>query len=184
MRSIIAGLFTSLDGIVSSDDGWHLPYLDDEVMRTLGALLPTTDAMLFGGTTYDEFARQWAGQQGTPSADFFNTVPKYVVTSRAAQLPWGPAVRITGDLVAEIRRLKEGPGRGILVQGSVTLVRTLLREGLLDELNLLVMPALVGSGLRLLDGVAPTALRLADSSTFGNGVIRVSYRPATALVRS
>ena len=140
--------------------------------------------MLFGGTTHHEFARQWASRRGTPSGDFFNTVPKYVVTSRAADLSWGPSVRISGDPVAEISRLKEGPGRGILVQGSVTLVRTLLREGLLNELNLLVMPALIGSGLRLFDGVEPTGLELADSSTFGNGVIRVSYRPATALVRS
>lgn len=177
MRRIVAGLFTSLDGVVDSPDGWHVPYLDGEVMATLVELLGTMDTMLFGRTTYDEFARQWAGQHGSPSAEFYDAVPKYVVTSGTTPLTWGPVTPLRGTPHAEIAALKAKPGGTILVQGSPTLVRALLRAELLDELNLLVMPRIVGAGLRLFDGAVPVGLALRETAIFGNGVIRASYRP-------
>ena len=180
MRKIVAGLFTSLDGVVSSADGWHVPYLDGEVMAKITSMVAGMDAMLFGGRTYDEFAGIWANQSGSPSADYFNAVPKYVVTSRTTPLGWDPATQLAGGLKSQITGLKAKPGGAILVQGSPTLVRSLLREGLLDELNLLIMPVLVGGGLRLFDGVDRVGLSLIESQPFGNGVIRVSYRPENA----
>jgi dihydrofolate reductase len=178
MRRIVAGLFTSLDGVTGSPDGWHARYLDGEVMAKLVELMGATDTMLFGGTTYDEFAGQWAGRRDSPSAEYFNAVPKYVVTSRTTAPAWQPVTQLRGDPRAEIAALRAKPGGAILVQGSMRLVRFLLAAGLLDELSLLVLPRIVGAGKRLFDGATPMGLALRETETFGNGVIRVSYRPA------
>jgi dihydrofolate reductase len=177
MRKIIAGLFMSLDGVADAPDGWQFPYLDAEVTAGITRSMARMDALLLGRHTYDEFAVRWPGQRDNPAAAFFNDTHKYVVTSNATGLDWGPVTPLTGDLATELDGLKAGPGKDILVQGSTALVRALVRGGLLDELSLLIMPVLAGRGLRLFDDGARVGLTLADSTTYANGVVQVTYAP-------
>ncbi|WP_328414593.1 dihydrofolate reductase family protein [Micromonospora sp. NBC_00389] len=180
MRKMIAGLFMSLDGVADAPDGWQFPYLDADVMASITSSMAQTDALLFGRRTYDEFATRWPDQRGNRSAEFFNDTQKYVVTSKAAGLDWGPVTQLNGDLAAELATLKAKPGKDILIQGSTALVRSLLRDGLLDELSLLIIPILAGVGLRLFDDNARVELILTESTVFDNGVVKVTYRPASA----
>jgi dihydrofolate reductase len=87
------------------------------------------DALLYGRRTYDEFAMRWPDQRGNRSAEFFNGTHKYVVTSKAAGLDWGPVTQLNGDLAAELVRLKAELGKDIPIQGSTVLVRLPLRTG-------------------------------------------------------
>src|SRR5258706_5105359 len=140
MRKVIAGLYMSLDGVASAPDGWQFPYLDTEVIADIASSTSQVDTLLFGRRTYDEFSMLWPGQRGNHSADFFNSTHKYVVTSKTAGLDWGPVTQLNGDLAAQLAKLKAEPGKDILIQGSIALVHSLLRGGLLDELSLLIIP--------------------------------------------
>ncbi len=114
----------------------------------LGAInsgLAGKDAILLGRRTYLEFADFWPGREG-PMADFLNETPKYVVSSTLETLEWGPASLIGRDLAGELTELKQQPGGDIQIPGSPRLVASLLREGLLDELAIMIAPVVVGSG--------------------------------------
>jgi dihydrofolate reductase len=107
-----------------------------------------------------------------------NETPKYVVSSTLEVLDWANSTLVSGDLVEEVARLKKQPGRDILVVGSPTLVRSLLRDGLLDELALIVHPIVAGGGTRLFDDLSfGTALRLVDSHVFDSGVVSLTFEP-------
>ena len=111
-----------------------------------------------------------------------NDTPKYVESATLeAPLGWANSSLLTGDLEEELAKLKERDGKNILVPGSPTLVRSLLRDGLLVELVLYIMPVVVGSGMRLFEGIGrPVPLELVESKTFGTGALGVTYRPASA----
>lgn len=181
MRKIVAGLFMSLDGVVESPARWLLP--SDEMWTTIGAGIAASDAVLLGRRTYLEFAALWP-PQGTagPMATFLNTAPKYVAsTTLRAPLPWQPVTIIATDLTPTLMRLKRQAGKSIQVPGSPRLVRWLLREGLLDELSLMIHPVVLGAGLRLFEGDAgQMKLEVTSSRTFGTGVLSVTYRPQRA----
>jgi dihydrofolate reductase len=105
--------------------------------------------------------------------------PKVVVSATLGRAGWGPTAVIRGDVRTQIVRLKEQPGQGISVGASGTLVRFLLREGLLDELQLLIHPVVLGAGKRLFEGGGPpSSLQLVDCSTFTTGVVALRYAPA------
>lgn len=182
MRKVTAGLFMSLDGVVESPEKWHFPYFNDEMGEAVGASMAAADAMLLGRVTYEEFASYWPGVSSAdqPVAGYMNDTPKYVVSTTLEEpLEWNNSTLITGDVAEEIRRLKQQPGKNIGITGSATLVRSLLRDDLLDELGLLVHPVVVGSGRRLFEeGVDPKGLTLVDSKTFSTGVVYLTYRPA------
>jgi len=182
MRKVTAGLFVSLDGVTESPDKWHFPYFNDEMGEAVGAAMAAADAMLLGRVTYEEFASYWPGvsSEDQPFADYMNTAPKYVA-SRILEEPleWNNSTLIKGNLAEEIRRLKRQPGKNIGITGSVTLVRSLLQEDLLDELGLMIHPVVVGSGKRLFgEGDVPKKLKLVGSKTFSTGVVYLTYRPA------
>jgi dihydrofolate reductase len=106
-----------------------------------------------------------------------NKPAKVVVTSTLQSLEWRNSTRLTGDVVTEVAKLKEQPGGAILVTGSTTLVRTLLRAGLVDELNLLIHPVIVGTGQRLFEEEAgKLPLTLAHCAALGTGVVHAVYR--------
>ena len=181
MRTIVAGLFISLDGVYEAPHEWHFPYFDDAMGRAVDEQMQAADAMLLGRVTYEEFAGYWPQSTDDPElAAHMNETPKYVVSSTLQSADWQNTTLIDGDdFVAELKKLKELPGKNIGVTGSGTLVRSLLREGLLDELRLLVHPIAVGSGKRLFpDGSPQTPLKLADSQTFDTGVLYLTYQPA------
>jgi dihydrofolate reductase len=182
MRKIVAGLFISLDGVYESPDKWHFSYFNDEIGQEVGAQMAATDTMLLGRQTYQEFASYWPHQANdVPPADFMNNTPKVVVSSTLKTVEWQNSTLISGNVVEELRKLKSQPGKNIGITGSGTLVRSLLRDGLLDELHLLVHPIVVGSGKRLFDGEpGKVPLKLTESKTFSSGVLALTYAPADA----
>jgi dihydrofolate reductase len=180
MRKIVAGEFISLDGVVEAPNEWHFPYFNDEMGEAVGSDMAGADAMLLGRRTYEEFASAWPNRPSDePGADFMNNTPKFVVSTTLKTVEWQNSTLVDGDFVEEISRLKQTPGKNISVVGSPTLVRSLLREGLLDELHLLMHPIVVGKGKRLFDnGIGQVPLQLVESRTFGTGVLSLNYAPA------
>ena len=178
MRKIAAGLFVSLDGVVEAPETWTGPYFNDQVGQAVGAMMASNDAMLLGRTTYEGFAAAFGGQSGG-MADQMNNTPKFVVSSTLTSADWQNSTLISGNVAEQVRELKQRPGRNIGMSGSSTLVNWLLRHGLLDQLDLLVFPVVVGAGKRLFsepDGRVP--LTLTGSESFSTGVVHLSYAPA------
>jgi dihydrofolate reductase len=182
MRKIVAGLFISLDGVVETPDRWRSRYFTAEIAEMMAAGIAQADAVLMGRRLYQEFAGYWPNQGGdVPMAEFLNQTPKYVVSATLdAPLAWANSSLITGDLAEELTKLKQQPGKNIQIPGSPTLVRSLLRDGLLDELTLMVHPIVVGSGMRLFDGTTDRVhLKLVESTTLSTGVLSVRYQPTS-----
>ena len=182
MRKVTAGLFVSLDGVVESPDKWHFPYFNDEMGEAVGAAMAASDAILLGRVTYQEFASYWPGvsSEEQPFAAHMNDTPKYVVSTTLEEtLEWRNSTLIKGNVAEEIARLKQQPGENIGITGSATLIRSLLRGDLIDELGLMVHPVVVGSGKRLFeDWGEPKGLELVNSKTFDTGVVYLTYGPA------
>jgi dihydrofolate reductase len=181
MRKLTAGLLMTLDGVVESPQRWPARHFDVSVHEVLAEAAAQSDAILLGRRTYQELAEHWRWQNGgLPIARFLNETSKYVVSSTLEAVVWDNSSLISGDLAEEVTRLKELPGRDILVIGSPTLVRSLLRDGLLDELALIVHPIVAGGGTRLFEDLSfGTALRLVDSRTFETGVVSLTFEPRT-----
>src|SRR5205085_4151087 len=174
-RKIVAGLFISLDWVFESPEKWHFPYFNDEMGAAVGNAMATTDTMLLGRHTYEEFAGYWPTSQDDFAAHM-NDTPKLVVSNTLKSLDWQNSTLVSGDVAGELNRLKQQPGKNIGITGSGTLVRTLLRDGVLDELNLLVHPIVIGSGKRLFDeGSGQIPLKLVDSQIFSTGVLSLTY---------
>jgi dihydrofolate reductase len=182
MRKIVAGLLMSLDGVVESPESWGFQYFSEELTAAINEGIAQADAVLLGRRTYLEFAEIWPSQdREVPMSEFLNTSHKYVVSAGMDGLGWGPASLLTGDLADELTKLKEQPGKNILIPGSPRLVRSLLRDRLLDELTLSICPIVVGPGLRLFEDVEEhVPLDVVQSAIFGNGVVNVTYAPANA----
>jgi dihydrofolate reductase len=181
VRKIKSNFFIALDGVVESPDKWHFPYFDDEMGAAVGAGFATADAMLMGRVLYDEWAAYWPEHADDPFGDVMNATKKYVVSDGMQTADWQNTEVIRGDeAAAKLTDLKALDGGDIAMSGSATTVRWLLREGLLDELNLLVHPIAVGGGLaRLFVGDEPSIpLELRSAQTFKSGVLNLSYVPA------
>jgi dihydrofolate reductase len=175
-RRINAHLEMSLDGVVDHPERWAHAYFVPEMLEAAQQGMSQADTLLlFGRRTYEEFAAVWPSQDpdANPFVRFLNDTPKVVISSTPIDLSWGPAEQIsrTGD-VAE---LKTKPGGDVLILGSATLVGSLLRAGLLDLLDLFVIPVLIGTGKRLLESPDQVPLKLVESGTFPNGVLSLRY---------
>ena len=179
MRKIKSNFFISLDGVVESPDKWHFPYFNDEMGAAVGAGFAGADAVLMGRVLYDEWAAFWPENADQPFGDVINEIRKYVVSDSLQAAEWQNTEIVNGDAAAKLAGLKAQDGGDIAMSGSATTVRWLLREGLLDELNLLVHPIAVGEGLaRLFPPDEPTTpLELLRAETFETGVLNLSYGP-------
>lgn len=178
MRKIFAAYFVSLDGVCEAPQKWHFPYQNAQMEQAVAAQMDDSDTMLLGRRTYEEFAG--AFQNADPSnalAAHMTETPKYVVSTTLDTLEWKNSTLFKDDVAGNVARLKEQPGGDILLNGSATLMRSLLKEGLVDELRLLVHPVVVGSGEKLFEDVRKTPFRLADSEVFENGVLSLRYEP-------
>ncbi|MFI6983437.1 dihydrofolate reductase family protein [Embleya sp. NPDC050154] len=197
MRIVIAE-FVSLDGVVQAPGhpdedtdggfahgGWTHPYFDPAVMgKALAEWSAGTGAMLFGRNTWQVMAAAWPERAGDPFADHMNNVTKYVVTNTLTDddLTWNNTIRIPGDQALEqIGKLREIDGGDLVVTGSASLARTLIAEGLADELRLMIMPVLLGGGKTIYpaDG-ALRAFDLVSTVTSGTGVHVATYRAKAA----
>jgi len=180
MRKIVAGLFITLDGVVESPDKWQFPYFNDEMGQAVTSQMDAADAMLLGRQTYQEFAAFWPNADAAdPFTARMNNTPKFVVSTTLDTVAWQNSTLIRSNVAEELTRLKQQPGKNIGITGSATLIRSLLRDNLLDELNLLIHPVVVGSGKHLFpDGSDPVALKLVDAQTFSTGVLSLTYQSA------
>jgi dihydrofolate reductase len=177
VRRIKSYFFISLDGVVESPDKWHFPYFDDEMGAAVGAGFATADALLMGRVLYQEWAAYWPEHADQPFGDVMNSIKKYVISSSLTVADWHNTELLRGDVAKTLTDTKSRDGRDIAMSGSATTVRWLLREGLLDELNLLVHPLVVGGGLARLfpPDEAQLPLELSSSRTFKSGVLNLSY---------
>lgn len=179
MRKVVAWVFYSLDGVVESPDLWQFDY-DDEMGADLTAKQEAQDAVLLGRTTYEEWVGYWpTADEGIGFTKFINNTPKYVVSTTLDKVEWENSTLIKGDLVDEVTRLKNQPGKDIGVYGSPGLVRSLLSANLLDVLTLLVHPVFAGSGKQRLipEGDELRRLELLDVTRGSSGTMILSYRP-------
>ena len=179
MRKIVSGLFISLDGVVESPDKWHFPYFNGEMGAAVSSQAEEADTLLLGRVTYEDFAAYWPDKgSDVPFADHLNNTPKLVASTTLDKVEWRNSSLIRGDVATELSRLKQLPGKNISIIGSGTLVRSLLRDDVLDELRLLVHPIVVGRGKHLFDDRVQKNLRLVGSQTFTTGVLNLIYERA------
>jgi len=178
MRKLKAWLYMTLDGVVEAPEKWVMP---DEVMfEEQTAAYAASDALLLGHRTYDVFAASWP-QRGSevPNADWMNNTRKYVASTTLESPEWQNTTVLEGDVGEAVLRLKQAEGETITLNGSATLLRSLLNAELVDELWLFLHPVVLGAGDRLFDGAADrVALNLTDCHTYGNGVVSLSYEPS------
>jgi dihydrofolate reductase len=148
--------------------------------EVVGTQIADADTIVLGRRTYEEWAGSWPHRGSEVAlADKINGTPKLVASTSLKSVEWRNSTLIDGDVSETLRRLKSGPGGEIAVIGSGTLVQSLLRDGVLDELRLLVHPIVVGSGKRLFEGdIGRVPLKLVDSRTFKTGVLYLTYEPA------
>ncbi len=174
MGFLRSSLFISLDGVISSPEEWHFPYFDDQMGAVVGEQMSATDATLLGRRTYDEFAGYWPNADpADPITGVMNGARKYVVSNTLTEPSWQNSSVISGDVAAELSRLKADTRLG--TTGSATLVRWMLERGLIDELHLLVHPIVVGHGKKLFEDGATVPLTLLSSTAFDSGVLHLVY---------
>src|SRR3954451_3562271 len=169
--------------------GWAMGGGDDETMRFINQTYQRADAFMFGRRTYELFAGYWGAEERAraaaedpgnhPIADALNTRPKYLVSNTLTEARWANTTVLSGDVAAAIGELKAKPGGELQVHGSGTLIRWLLDNDLVDELNLLIVPVVLGQGTRLFPDAGPDiALDLVESRADSNGVTIQVYRPS------
>jgi dihydrofolate reductase len=161
--------------------GWARPLFDSEALTFVGEFYERPDAFLFGRRTYDLFASYWGAfdDPADPIRHSMNTKPKYVASTTLTDPEWADTTVLSDDLAAAIGELKAKPGGELQVHGSGSLTRWLLEHDLVDELNLLVAPVVVGQGTRLFPDSGPDlALDLVESRVFPKGITLQVYRSA------
>jgi dihydrofolate reductase len=161
--------------------GWARPLFDEEAMAFVEQFYQRADAFLLGRRTYELFAGYWGAMQNpdSPITDALNANPKYVASNTLTDPEWEGTTVISGDLAGAIDELKTKSDGELQVHGSGALTRWLLENDLVDEMNLLVCPVVVGQGARLFPDTGPDlALDLVDSRSFPKGITLQVYRPA------
>ncbi len=185
MRKLVVSEFVSLDGVMEAPGGeddyphgaWTVPYWDNEILGAFKtAELEAADALLLGRVQYEGFAGAWPQRRGDPFSDKMNSMAKYVVSSTLADPSWENTQVLHGDPIEAVAALKAEDGDDILVAGSSTLAKALLRAGLVDELRLAVYPITLGEGKRLFDDAGRNDLELVESTVTPAGVNLLVYR--------
>jgi dihydrofolate reductase len=158
--------------------GWALPYNDEVMGRAMGEGMAQAGPLLFGRRTYLDFFAVWPNRTNNPFTDVLNNAQKYVASRTLEEpLPWVNSTLLKGDATEELARIKEQPGKDIVVLGSGELVRALMRRNLVDEFVLLIHPLILGSGRRLFpDGGALATFRLSNTVTTTTGVVIATYQ--------
>lgn len=181
MGTVTAWELLSLDGVTETPEEWAYVFHNDEIAEASASDMTDSDALLLGRVTYEELASHWPNQpEDDPMANYINNVSKFVVSTTLKEpLEWNNSTLIDGNITEEITELKHGSNLDLTIIGSGSLVRSLLRDGVLDELLIFVHPLLLGSGKRLFENRSDQLdLDLVDSETFSTGVVSLTYRPA------
>lgn len=186
--------FVSLDGVSQgpgspeedttdgfTQGGWLVPHMDEAFIEQAAQWLGEADGLLLGRRTYEAFARDWPQitDPDDPFTVLMNSLPKYVASQTLAEGSWDPTTVLSGDIAARVAELKALPGRELQIHGSARLAGSLLAEGLIDELRLVVAPVVLGRGRRLFpEGCAPAGLHLSSSKTTPGGLAILVYQRA------
>ncbi len=194
MRRLIVSEFITLDGVMEAPgfeehragrNAWALRFQNEETQGFKEEELYASGAVLLGRTTYQIFALFWPTAPDNEFTQAMNDIPKYVVSKTLKEAEWSNTTVLRGEAAAEAAKLKEQPGRDILVYGSADLVTALLKHDLVDELRLLVFPVILGGGKRLLhDDTDLKPMRLVSSRSFSSGVVLLTYEPGDELPSS
>jgi dihydrofolate reductase len=193
MSKVVVNTNLTLDGVMQApghpdedrrggfeQGGWATPYADSVMAGAMGEGIAKGGALLFGRRTYEQFASVWPNQpEDNPYATVLNNRQKYVASTTLREpLSWSNSTLLEGDAAEAVARLKEQPGKDLVVLGSGELVQSLMRRNLVDEYVLLIHPLVLASGRRLFpDGGTFAALRLVDSLTTTTGVVIATYQP-------
>lgn len=189
MRKLNSALFITLDGVVEAPGGeptipedrrgWSMPFTDDEVGAVIGAAMADSDAMLLGRKSYQDFAAYWPNvPEDDPFSAVMNNRTKYVVSTTLDQAHWKNSHLIKGNIVEELHRLKQQPGKTISTVGSGTLVLSLLRHDLIDELQLMLCPVVLGVGKRLFEGGDfMKSMKVLEARAFNSGMTYLRLQP-------
>ena len=192
MRNLAVLTFLTLDGVMQAPGqpeedtssgfihgGWATNYWEEVMAQVEEEAMAQPFDLLFGRKTYESFAAYWPNVDNSAHADKLNNATKYVATSTLSELEWKNSTPITGDIAAEVSRLKEQDGPLLQVHGSSQLIQALLSHNLIDEFRLWTYPVVVGPGKRLFDqGSVPTDLTLVKTKSTSNGVVMGIYRRA------
>ena len=191
MRKLTGAVFVSIDGVMQApggpeedpsggfEKGGCVAPFWSENMGPFEALVMGDYDLLLGKRTYDIFSGYWPYNQDDPIGEKFQHINKYVLTHSDAPLAWENSQKIGGGSAVEaVAKLKDSPGRDLLIQGSSTLYPPLLSARLIDRLMLIIFPVLLGKGKSIFDGSEdPSGLNLADSFTTDKGVLISTYEP-------
>jgi dihydrofolate reductase len=192
MSKVVVNNNVTLDGVMQAPGrpdedprggfdhgGWALPYSDEVMAGVMGERMAQGGALLLGRRTYEDFYGFWPHQDDNPFTDVLNDVQKYVASTTLTEpLPWSNSTLLEGDAARAVAKLKEQPGKDLVILGSGELVKSLIRRDLIDEYVLLIHPLVLGSGRRLFPDGAFAALRLVDSVATTTGVLIATYQPA------
>ena len=200
MRKIITTTFVTLDGVMQAPGGqeedksggfahggWQTSFPQDEQMNAIiGRFFTIPFELLLGRNTYDIFAGYWPNAKtDLEVADPFNKTKKYVVSHKSLEPSWNNSFCVTGDVVEQLKKLKDEDAPDLWVWGSGNLIQTLLKEHLIDRMHLWVHPITIGSGKKLFaEGTQADGFKLVDSQIGANGVIFATYEPVGALKKS
>lgn len=195
-RKVIAATFVTLDGVMQAPGapqedpthgfkwgGWSANYWDEMMGNVMGESMSKPFDLLLGRRTYEIFAAHWPFVKNDLVADKFNSITKYVASHKPMVLTWQNSVSINGNIVGEIKKLKNQQGDDLLIQGSSVLIQTLLANDLIDKLDVWIFPVTIGEGKRLFgDGAKAAAFKLVNSRTSTTGVVIANYEPAGELL--
>jgi dihydrofolate reductase len=159
--------------------GWTEPYWNDELSEYQSELLFASDALLLGRVTWQEFVASWPLRSGDPFTDKMNSMPKFVASTNLEEpLEWNSTL-LKGDVVDEVKKLKQERDQNLLVYGSGALVDALMQQNLIDVYRLMLYPLALASGKRFFrEGPTKTTLALSDAKTTSTGVVVLTYEPA------
>lgn len=184
MRKLWVKAWLTLDGVFDAEtmDSWWQNTNSPERMRHITEEYARGDAYLLGRVTYEMLWPGWSTQTtGDGPGPLLNRMHKYVVSTTLKEAPWTESTIISENVVEAIAELKRQPGKDIIIDGSATLVRSLVGTDLIDEYRFLVQPFVMGRGRRFFpDGTPPTKLRLVESKVLASGSLALVYRPEKA----
>ena len=175
MRKVVAYELLSLDGVAEKPDEFITEF-DDAMRENLDRVIGTQDAVLLGRRTYDDWAGFWPASAIEPFASFINGVKKFVVTSTTPEVTWTNTRVVDGGLVEFVNELRQQSGRDIGLHGSIALTQSLLEQGLIDELRLVIAPALHMNGRKLFDRGVSRRLTLTRNVTSPSGYLLLDFQ--------
>ncbi|HSD64425.1 MAG TPA: dihydrofolate reductase family protein [Ignavibacteriaceae bacterium] len=195
MRKLCVNSFVTLDGVMQAPGGpdedpsggfqhggWSVNYWDNLMGQIMGDFMSKPFELLLGRKTYEIFAAHWPYSKEEPAAGILNSVKKYVVSKKLNSVDWNNSSLVKGDVVKEIKKLKTQDGPDMQVHGSSNLIQTLLKNNLVDEIQVWTFPVTVGKGKRLFgDGTIPADFKLLESRISETGVIISTYKPGGML---